>query len=63
MPTAKNNYNENVRVDGSKIYPNETNLYFYSNGHSPKSAFLRTFISKCKNSTETLDSMTKCATP
>ena len=63
MPIAKYNYDENVRIDGFRIYPNETNLYFYSNGHSAKSAFLRTFISKCQNSTDTLNPEIKCASP
>ena len=44
-------YDEDMDIDGVKIYPNQTNLNFYANGHNDKSAFLKTYIAKCENNT------------
>ena len=38
---------EEPRVNGSKIYPDEENLFFYSNGHQDISAYFRFIITKC----------------
>ena len=52
LPLVYNEFYENLKIEGSKIFPNETNLRFYANGHNDQSSFVSIYIQRCHNKTK-----------
>ena len=46
-----NSFYENVIVNDTDIFPDDTLLTFYSNGHEDQSSFVSTYIERCQNNT------------